>query len=74
MFVRRSHVAKGRACLTEATVDKVAGSGELKVAATVEASGTGGSLLGRHGSLKARGTFNPDSGSFTVRSTGRLRR
>jgi hypothetical protein len=64
----------GRACLTEATLDQAAGSGELQVAATVEASGTDGSLLGRHGGLKARGDYNPDSGSFTVRFTGRLRR
>ena len=64
----------GRACLTEATLDQAAGSGELQVAATVEASGTNGSLLGRHGDLKARGNYNPDSGSFSVRFTGRLRR
>ena len=64
----------GRACLTEVTLDQAAGSGELQVAATVEASGTDGSLLGRHGGLKARGNYNPDSGSFTVRFTGRLRR
>jgi len=63
----------GRACLTEATLGQAAG-GELQVAATVEASGTDGSLLGRHGGLKARGNYNPDSGSFTVRFTGRLRR
>lgn len=64
----------GRACLTEAMLDQAAGSGELQVAATVEARGTDGSLLGRHGGLKARGNYNPDSGSFTVRFTGRLRR
>jgi hypothetical protein len=63
----------GRSCLTEATLDQAAGVGELEVAATVEATGKGG-LLGRHGSLKARGTYNTDSGSFTVRLTGRLRR
>ena len=64
----------GRACLTEATLDQAAGSGELKVAARVESSGTDGSLLGRHGGLQARGSYNPDSGSFTVRFSGRLRR
>jgi hypothetical protein len=64
----------GRACFTEATLDQSAGGGELPVAATVEASGTDGSLLGRHGGLKARGTYNTDSGSFTVRFTGRLHR
>jgi hypothetical protein len=62
----------GRACLTQTTLDQATGSGELEVAATVEATGTAGSLLGRHGRLKARGSFNPDSGAFTVLLTGRL--
>lgn len=64
----------GRGCLTEAALDQTAGAGELEVTATVEATGTTGSLLGRHGNLKARGTYNTDSGTFTVRLTGRLRR
>ena len=64
----------GRACLTQATLDQAAGSGELEVAVTVEATGTDGSLLGRHGRLKARGTYNADTGAFTVVLSGRLRR
>jgi hypothetical protein len=64
----------GRACLTEATLDESSGIGELKVAVTLEATGTGGSLLGRHGRLKARGTYNPDTGAFTATLSGRLRR
>jgi len=64
----------GRSCITEGALDEAAGSGELQVTATVEAIGTGGSLLGRHGNLEARGTYNPDSGSFTIRLTGGLRR
>jgi type II secretory pathway pseudopilin PulG len=63
----------GRACLTQATPDQVAGVGELKVTATVEATGTTGSLLGRHGRLKARGTYNPETDRFTVLFSGRLR-
>ncbi len=67
------HLAKpGRACLTQTTLDEAAGSGELEVKATVEATGTSGTLLRRHGRLKARGSFNPDSGAFTVLLTGRL--
>jgi hypothetical protein len=67
------HLAKpGRACLTQTTLDQAAGSGELEVKATVEATGTSGSLLGRHGRLKARGSFNPDSGAFSVLLSGRL--
>jgi hypothetical protein len=61
----------GRSCIT---LDQAAGGGALHVTATVEATGTTGSLLGRHGKLKARGTYNPDSGSFTVHVTGGLRR
>jgi hypothetical protein len=64
----------GKACVTEATLDQAAGSGEVQAAATVEANGTDGSLLGRHGRLHARGTYNVDSGAFTVRLSGRLRR
>jgi hypothetical protein len=64
----------GRACLTEAMLDQTAGGGELQVTATVEATGTTDSLVGRHGNLKARGTFNTDSSNFTVRLTGGLRR
>jgi hypothetical protein len=64
----------GRACVTQATLDQAASTGELEVAATVEATGTAGSLLGRHGHFKARGSYNPDSGSFTVLFSGRLRR
>ena len=64
----------GRACLTPAAVDETTGSAELKVGATVEATGTDGSLLGRHGRLKARGTLNTDTGAFTVELNGRLRR
>jgi hypothetical protein len=61
----------GRACLTQATLDQAT---ELKVAVTLEATATDGSLLGRHGRLKARGSFNPDTGAFTVLLSGRLRR
>jgi hypothetical protein len=64
----------GRACLTEAALDEPSGAAELKVAVTLEATGTGGSLLGRHGRLEARGTYNPDTGGFTVALSGRLRR
>jgi hypothetical protein len=63
-----------RACFTAAGLDEATGSGELHVSAKVDATGTSGSLLGRHGSLKAQGSYNLDSGSFTVRVTGRLRR
>lgn len=64
----------GRACLTQTTLDESSGAAELKVAVTLEATGTGGSLLGRHGRLKARGAYNPDTGGFTVALSGRLRR
>lgn len=64
----------GRACLTQAAVDQATGSAELKVTVTVEATGTDGSLLGRHGHFKARGTLNTDTGGFSVELDGRLRR
>ena len=64
----------GRACLTKAAVDQATGSAELKVTVTVEATGTDGSLLGRHGRLQARGTLDTDTGGFTVELDGRLRR
>jgi hypothetical protein len=61
-----------RACLTQAPLDQAAGSGELQVTATVEATGTTGSLLGGHGRVKARGSYDPESGRFTVLFSGRL--
>jgi hypothetical protein len=64
----------GKACVTEATLDQATGGGDVRVDATVEASATDGSLLGRHGSLRARGTYNVDDGTFTVSFGGRLRR
>ena len=64
----------GRACLTGSELEQAEAGGEVNVAATVEATGTDGALLGRHGRLKARGTFNTSSGAFTVSLSGRLRR
>jgi hypothetical protein len=64
----------GRACLTQVALDESSGAGELKVAVTLEATGADGTLIGRQGRLKARGTFNPDTGGFTVTLSGRLRR
>ena len=64
----------GRACLTASSLGQAEGRAELQASATVDAVGMDGSLLGRHGRLKARGTFDPDTGSFTVRLTGGLRR
>ena len=40
--------------------------------ATVQATGTTGSLLGRHGNLKARGSYDPETDRFTVLISGRL--
>jgi len=63
----------GRACFTAATLQQAEGGADVEVTATVEASGSDGSLLGRHGRLKARGSFNPDSGRFIVTFSGGLR-
>jgi hypothetical protein len=62
----------GKACLTRSALDENTDAVALQVTVTVLATGTSGSLLGRHGRLKARGTFDPDSGRFTVSLTGRL--
>jgi len=58
----------------QATFDESTGPGELKVAVTVEATGSAGSLHGRHARLTASGTVNADTGAFTVVLSGRLRR
>jgi len=63
-----------RVCLTASQLDQAEGGGEVKVAATVEASGVDGSLFGRHGRLRVRGTLDTGSGAFTVTLRGRLRR
>lgn len=63
-----------RSCFTGSELEQAEAGGEVDVAATVEARGTDGALLGRHGRLKVRGTINTSSGAFTVSLSGRLRR
>jgi len=65
----------GRVCLSASQLEQAEGAGgDVKVAATVEATGVDGSLAGRHGRLKVRGTVNTSNGAFTVSLSGRLRR
>ena len=62
----------GRVCLTASQFQQAEGGGDVKVAATVDATGVDGSLAGRRGRLKVRGTVDTNSGAFTVSLSGRL--
>jgi hypothetical protein len=64
----------GRACLNGAALDEQAEGVAIEVSGSVDATGIDGSLLGRHGRLKARGTYDTSSDRFTVVISGRLRR
>ena len=63
----------GRTCFSQKELEQL-GGGELQASAELDATGTTGSLAGRHGRLKAQGTVDTDTGSFTVTFSGRLRR
>jgi len=64
----------GRACFSQKTLQQLEGGGKLQATAKLEATGTTGSLLGRHGRLEARGSYDPESDRFTILFNGRLRR
>jgi hypothetical protein len=64
----------GRTCFSQKGLEQLGGGGELQASAKLDATGTSGSLLGRHGRLKASGTVSTDNGAFTVTFSGRLRR
>jgi hypothetical protein len=64
----------GRACLTGSELQQAEAGGQVNVAANLDARGTEGAVLGRHGRLKARGAINTATGAFTVNLSGRLRR
>jgi hypothetical protein len=62
----------GRACFSQKTLQQLEGGGQPQATAKVEATGTAGSLLGRHGTLKAHGSYDPSSDRFSVLFSGRL--
>jgi hypothetical protein len=64
----------GRACFSQKSLEQAFGGGRPEATAKVYATGTGGSLLGRHGTLKAHGSYDPASDRFTILFSGRLRR
>jgi hypothetical protein len=64
----------GRACFKQKTLEQAFGGGGLEATAKIEATGTAGDLLGRRGTLKARGSYDPESDRFTILFSGRLRR
>jgi hypothetical protein len=71
----RLRLAKpAKACLNRSSLGQSTGLGVIAVQGTVEATGTSGSLLGRRGNLRAQGSFDADTGSFTVTFSGRLHR
>jgi len=63
----------GRACYSQKKLEQAFGGGQAEATAKVDATGTGGSLLGRHGQLKAQGSYDPESDRFTIQFSGRLR-
>jgi hypothetical protein len=64
----------GKACIEGDTLDETDSGGPVQVSGKVEAIGTSGSLVGRHGSLEARGSVDTSTGAFTVLLSGRLHR
>ena len=72
--LRLQPAGSGRTCFSQKGLEQLAGGGELQATAKLEATGTAGSLLGRHGALEARGTVDTAGSSFTILFTGRLRR
>jgi hypothetical protein len=62
----------GRTCFSQKGLEQLGGGGDLQASAKLDATGTSGSLVGRHGRLKASGTVSTDSGAFTVTFSGRL--
>ena len=64
----------GKACFSQKAIQQLEAGGQPHATGKLDATGTSGSLLGRHGRLKAEGSYDPQSDRFTILFSGRLHR